>query len=59
VQSVLGAYKREEFGVPETMRVIEVKNFPVVVTMDAYGESQHKRIDEQSQKVLEDLLQKS
>ena len=57
VQQVLGVYKLEEFGVPEAMWVIEVKNFPVVVTMDAHGESQHKTIDEQSQKVLDGLLQ--
>jgi fumarate hydratase class I len=57
VQKVIGVYKLEEFGVPEAMWVIEVKNFPVVVTMDAHGKSQHKLIDEQSQKVLDDLLQ--
>jgi fumarate hydratase class I len=57
VQRVLGVYKLEEFGVPEAMWVIEVKNFPVVVTMDAHGESQHKVIDEESQKVLDNLLQ--
>jgi len=57
VQQVLGVYKLEEFGVPEAMWVIEVKKFPVVVTMDAHGESQHKAIDEESRKVLDDLLQ--
>jgi fumarate hydratase class I len=57
VQRVLGAYKLEEFGVPEAMWVIEVKSFPAVVTMDSHGESQHKVIDETSQKVLEKLLQ--
>jgi fumarate hydratase subunit beta len=57
VQQVLGVYKLEEFGVPEAMWVIEVKKFPVVVTMDAHGESQHKVIDEESQKVLDGLLQ--
>ena len=56
VQNVLGVYKLEEFGVPEAMWVIEVRKFPVVVTMDSHGESQHKAIEEQSQKVLEDLL---
>ena len=56
VQKVLDVYKLEEFGVPEAMWVIEVKNFPVVVTMDAHGESQHKVIDEESQKVLDNLL---
>ncbi|HEX5840662.1 MAG TPA: fumarate hydratase C-terminal domain-containing protein [Anaerolineales bacterium] len=56
VQRVLGVYKLEEFGVPEAMWVIEVRNFPVVVTMDAHGESKHSLLDESSGKVLDDLL---
>jgi len=56
VQRVLGVYKLEEFGVPEAMWVIEVKNFPVVVTMDAHGQSKHSLLDESSGKVLDDLL---
>jgi len=58
VQEVLGVYKLEEFGVPEAMWVIEVKEFPVVVTMDAHGQSKHSALDEESRKVLEDLLAK-
>jgi fumarate hydratase class I len=56
VQNVLGVYKLEEFGVPEAMWIIEVKHFPVVVTMDAHGESKHSLLEESSGKVLEDLL---
>lgn len=56
VQRVLGVHKLEEFGVPEAMWVIEVKNFPVVVTMDAHGESKHSLLDESSGKVLDELL---
>ena len=56
VQRVLGVYKLEEFGVPEAMWVIEVKNFPVVVTMDAHGQSKHALVDESSHQVLDDLL---
>jgi fumarate hydratase class I len=55
VQKVHGVYKLE-FGVPEAMWVIEVKDFPVVVTMDAHGNSLHSEVDAESQKVLEDLL---
>ena len=55
VQKVLGVYKME-FGVPEAMWVIEVKDFPVVVTMDAHGDSQHAVIDSSSQEVLDRLL---
>ncbi|HEX5808909.1 MAG TPA: fumarate hydratase C-terminal domain-containing protein [Anaerolineales bacterium] len=56
VQRVLGVYKLEEFGVPEAMWVIEVKRFPVVVTMDSHGQSKHSLLDESSRKVLNDLL---
>ena len=55
VKKVLGVYKLE-FGVPEAMWVIEVKDFPVVVTMDAHGGSQHAEIDKSSKEVLERLL---
>jgi fumarate hydratase class I len=55
VKKVLGVYKLE-FGTPEAMWVIEVKDFPVVVTMDAHGESQHAAIDKSSQDVLDKLL---
>lgn len=56
VQKVLGVYKLEEFGVPEAMWAIEVKKFPVVVTMDSHGQSKHALLDESSQKVLDELL---
>jgi len=58
VQRVLSVYKLEEFGVPEAMWVIEVKNFPVVVTMDSHGVSKHSALDESSHKVLDELLAK-
>lgn len=55
VVKVHGVYKYE-FGVPEAIWVIEVKDFPVVVTMDSHGGSQHAVIEEASKKVLDDLL---
>ena len=58
VQKVLGVYKLEEFGVPEAMWVVEVKNFPVVVTMDSHGQSKHSTLDESSKQVLDELLAK-
>jgi len=57
VTRVLGVFKLD-FGVPEAMWVIEVKDFPVVVTMDAHGQSLHKVIEERSSKVLQGLLAK-
>lgn len=57
VKKVLGVYKLE-FGTPEAFWVIEVEHFPVVVTMDSHGGSQHAVVDDSSKKVLEDLLAK-
>jgi tartrate dehydratase beta subunit/fumarate hydratase class I family protein len=45
-------------GVPEAIWVIEVKDFPAVVTMDAHGGSLHQVVEEQSGKVLAELLAK-
>ena len=57
VTKVHGVFKME-FGVPEAMWLIEVKDFPVVVTMDSHGGSQHAVIYDASKKVLNDLLEK-
>jgi fumarate hydratase subunit beta len=46
----------EEFGVPEALWVIEVKDFPTVVTMDAHGGSLHEKILEGSKAMLQRLL---
>jgi fumarate hydratase subunit beta len=58
VISVLGVYKLE-FGVPEAMWVIEVQDFPAVVTMDAHGSSLHAEVVEKSKLVLDQLLAKA
>lgn len=57
VVRVLGVYKLD-FGVPEAMWVIEVKDFPAVVTMDAHGNSLHAEVEEKSRKVLQELMAK-
>lgn len=46
VVKVHSVHKLDEFGVPEAIWEIEVKDFPAVVTMDAHGESLHERIGE-------------
>lgn len=55
VKKVLGVYKLD-LGVPEAIWVIEVKDFPAVVTMDSHGQSLHKDLREQSRQVLERLM---
>lgn len=58
VTRVLNVYKYD-FGVPEAMWVIEVKDFPVVVTMDAHGGSLHADVAASSQAILQELLTRS
>jgi fumarate hydratase class I len=44
-----------EFGTPEAMWHLEVKDFPAIVTMDAHGNSLHKDVEEASGEVLATL----
>jgi fumarate hydratase class I len=55
VTQVQNVYKLD-FGVPEAMWIIKVKDFPVVVTMDAHGKSLHKEVDRLSHATLEKLI---
>lgn len=55
VTRVLGVHKLD-FGVPEAFWVIEVADFPAVVTMDSHGASLHAEIESKSKTVLEALL---
>ena len=41
VVRVTGVLKVEEFGIPEALWSFEVRDFPVVVTMDSHGGSLH------------------
>jgi len=42
-----------EFGTPEAMWHLEVREFPAIVTMDSHGNSLHKEVEEESGAVLE------
>lgn len=55
VTEVVGVHKLE-FGVPEAIWIIKVKNLPVIVTMDAHNASLHSTVREQSSVNLERLL---
>jgi fumarate hydratase, class I len=44
-----------EFGTPEAMWHLEVRDFPAIVTMDAHGNSLHKDVEAASGAVLETL----
>ena len=44
-----------EFGVPEAMWHLKVKDFPAIVTMDAHGNSLHADVEKASATLLEKL----
>jgi fumarate hydratase class I len=41
-----------EFGIPEAMWHITVRDFPAIVTMDAHGNSLHAEVEQRSSQVL-------
>ena len=45
-----------EFGTPEAMWHLRVKDFPAIVTMDAHGTSLHRDIEQESGQHLETML---
>jgi fumarate hydratase, class I len=54
VEQVLGVHLLE-FGVPEAMWHLRVKNFAAIVTMDAHGNSLHAEVDRATGAALEAL----
>lgn len=55
VKKVINVFKLDEFGSPEAFWVIEVKDFPLIVTMDSHGASLHKEILEKSKKIAQEI----
>jgi fumarate hydratase class I len=56
VKRVAGVWKLEEFGMTEAMWILELEDFPAMVTMDAYGRSLHEKIEQESYKKLRKII---
>lgn len=52
IVEVEGVYGLEQFGSPEAIWKLRVARFPVVVTIDAHGNSLHKDIEASSAEIL-------
>jgi len=52
IKKVRNVYFMEQFGAPEAIWEFEVENFPVIVTIDAHGNSLHKDVFAASQAEL-------
>lgn len=56
IQNVDGVHMLEKFGSPEAIWELTVKDFPVVVTIDAHGQSLHAQIQAESQQNLNAMI---
>lgn len=56
--AVDGVYGLDTFGSPEAIWKLKVERFPVVVTIDAHGNSLHKEIEAHSSEVLKEQFAK-
>ncbi len=48
IESVTDVFFKEEFGGPEAIWVMQVKDFPCIVTMDSHGSSLHEEVQQDS-----------
>lgn len=56
IKSVENVFCLDEFGVPEAMWLLQVEDFPLIVTMDSHAKSLHETISNASAQKLEELL---
>ncbi len=56
VEAVPNVFLKEQFGSPEAVWELRVRDFPAVVTMDAHGRSLHAEVAEQSKTQLAAVL---
>ena len=57
IVKTIDSWKLEEFGTTEAMWILEVKDFPAIVTMDSHGSSLHKDIENISFQKFNQLIQ--
>ena len=55
IRRVRNVHFLREFGAPEAIWELDVRDFPAVVTIDTHGNSLHKQIQEKSQELLRRL----
>ena len=58
IKSVEGVYGLDTFGSPEAIWKLKVERFPVVVTIDAHGNSLHKVVEAESAEKLKSVVEK-
>ena len=57
IKRVIDVWKLKEFGSTEAMWLLEVCDFPAIVTMDAHGHSLHKVVERETATEFKKLIQ--
>ncbi|MDQ7786877.1 MAG: FumA C-terminus/TtdB family hydratase beta subunit [Thermodesulfovibrionales bacterium] len=55
IKKVIDVWKLEEFGMTEAMWLLDVVDFPAILTMDACSKSLHEEIEKQSSDIFRTL----
>lgn len=58
IVEVEGVFGLEKFGSPEAIWKLQVVKFPVVVTIDAHGNSLHEQVEAKSKEILQSKIEK-
>jgi fumarate hydratase class I len=58
INRVVTVWNEEEFGTTEALWVLEIEDFPVIITMDTQGNSLHQEIFKRSEKRYLSLIKK-
>ena len=56
VRHVVDVWKLEEFGPTEAMWILDVEDFPAVITMDCHGKSLHKDVAKEAERKFQRLV---
>lgn len=56
IKKVLDVWKLKEYGSTEAMWLLDVHDFPAIVTMDAHGQSLHEGVEKESFRYLKKLF---
>lgn len=56
VKRVVDVWKLREFGSTDAMWLFEVRDFPAIVTMDAYGRSLHEVVERKADREFKKLI---
>jgi len=56
VVKTVDVYMLEELGVPEAFWILEIKDLPLIVSMDSHGNSIYKNVEEKSKLKLREIL---